>query len=72
MIKEYKKYIEDLEKRLDYYQKLDQKSFLEIIKLQNKITDYETNYISYDKYEELQNNYINVVQILNNKNRGVK
>ena len=46
MIKEYKKYIEDLEKRLDYYQKLDQKSFLEIIKLQNKITDYETNYIS--------------------------
>ena len=72
MIKEYKKYIEDLEKRLDYYQKLDQKSFLEIIKLQNKITDYEANYISYDKYEELQNNYINVVQILNNKNRGVK
>jgi len=71
MIKEYKDYIKKLEDKIDYYQKLDQKSFLEIIKLQNKITDYETNYISYDKYEELQNNYINVVQILNNKNKEV-
>jgi hypothetical protein len=72
MIKEYKKYIEDLEKRLAYYEKLDQKSFLQILKLENKIINYETNYIKYSKYEELQNNYINVVQILNNKNRGVK
>ena len=72
MIKEYKDYIKKLEDKIDYYQKLDQKSFLQILKLENKITDYETNYISYDKYEELQNNYINVVQILNNKNRGVK
>ena len=72
MIKEYKDYIKKLEDKLDYYQKLDQKSFLQILKLENKINDYETNYISYDKYEELQNNYINVVQILNNKNRGVK
>ncbi len=72
MIKEYKDYIKKLEDKLDYYQKLDQKSFLQILKLENKINDYETNYISYDKYEELQNDYINVVQILNNKNRGVK
>lgn len=71
MIKEYKDYIKKLEDKIDYYQKLDQKSFLQILKLQNKITDYETNYISYDKYEELQNNYINVVQILNNKNKEV-
>jgi len=72
MIKEYKDYIKKLEDKLDYYQKLDQKSFLQILKLENKINDYEINYISYDKYEELQNDYINVVQILNNKNRGVK
>jgi len=71
MIKEYKDYIKKLEDKLDYYQKLDQKSFLQILKLENKINDYETNYISYDKYEELQNNYINVVQILNNKNKEV-
>ena len=68
MIKEYKDYIKKLEDKLDYYQKLDQKSFLQILKLENKINDYEINYISYDKYEELQNDYINVVQILNNKN----
>ena len=72
MIKEYKDYIKKLEDKIDYYQKLDQKSFLQILKLENKINDYEINYISYDKYEELQNDYINVVQILNNKNRGVK
>jgi len=71
MIKEYKDYIKKLEDKIDYYQKLDQKSFLQILKLENKINDYETNYISYDKYEELQNNYINVVQILNNKNKEV-
>ena len=71
MIKEYKDYIKKLEDKIDYYQKLDQKSFLKILKLENKINDYETNYISYDKYEELQNNYINVVQILNNKNKEV-
>lgn len=71
MIKEYKDYIKKLEDKIDYYQKLDQKSFLQILKLENKINDYETNYISYDKYEELQNDYINVVQILNNKNKEV-
>ena len=72
MIKEYKDYIKKLEDKIDYYQKLDQKSFLQILKLENKINDYENNFIEYYKYEELQNDYINVVQILNNKNRGVK
>jgi len=72
MIKEYKEYIKKLEDKIDYYQKLDQKSFLQILKLENKINDYENNFIEYYKYEELQNDYINVVQILNNKNRGVK
>ena len=71
MIKEYKDYIKKLEDKLDYYQKLDQKSFLQILKLQNKINDYENNFIEYYKYEELQNDYINVVQILNNKNKEV-
>jgi len=72
MIKEYKDYIKKLEDKIDYYQKLDQKSFLQILKLENKINDYETNYISYDKYEELQNNYMNALLVINNKNRGVK
>ena len=44
MIKEYKDYIKKLEDKLDYYQKLDQKSFLQILKLENKINDYEINY----------------------------
>ena len=72
MIKEYKDYIKKLEDKIDYYEKLDQKSFLKILKLENKIINYENNFIEYYKYEELQNDYINAVQILNNKNRGVK
>jgi len=31
------------------------------------IQKYKDNYIEYYKYDELQNNYINVVQVLNNK-----
>ena len=71
MIKEYKDYIKKLEDKIDYYQKLDQKSFLQILKLENKINDYENNFIEYYKYEELQNDYINLVQVLNNKNKEV-
>jgi len=71
MIKEYKDYIKKLEDKIDYYQKLDQKSFLKILKLENKIINYENNFIEYYKYEELQNDYINAVQILNNKNKEV-
>jgi len=72
MIKEYKDYIKKLEDKLDYYQKLDQKSFLQILKLQNKINDYENNWVEWYKYDELQNNYMNALQVINNKNRGVK
>ena len=71
MIKEYKEYIEKLEKKIDYLEELDKKYFLQLIKLQNKITNYETNFIEYYKYEELQNDYINLVQVLNNKNKEV-
>lgn len=71
MIKEYKN-IQKIQKRRQIIQKIRQKVFLEVIKLNGKIINYETNYIEYSKYEELQNDYINVVQILNNKNRGVK
>ena len=66
------KEIEKLNKKVDYYQKLDSKNMLSIIKMQRVINDYEINFIEYYKYEELQNDYINLVQILNNKNRGVK
>ena len=69
MIKEYKEYIEKLEKKIDYLEELDRKNFLQLIKLQNKITDYDTNFIEYYKYEELQNDYLNLVQVLNNKNK---
>jgi len=69
MIKEYKEYIEKLEHKLDYYQKLDSKNMLSIIEMQRVITNYETNFIEYYKYEELQNDYINLVQVLNNKNK---
>jgi len=71
MKKEYKEYIEKLEHKLDYYQKLDRKNILSIIKMQRVITNYETNFIEYYKYEELQNDYINLVQVLNNKNKEV-
>jgi len=33
------------------------------------IQKYKDNFIEYYKYDELQNNYINVVQILNNKEK---
>ena len=72
MIKEYKEYIEKLEHKLDYYQKLDSKNMLSIIKMQRVITNYETNFIEYYKYEELQNDYWQLQQCYNyelNKNK---
>jgi len=39
--------------------------------MQRVITNYEANFIEYYKYEELQNDYINLVQVLNNKNKEV-
>ena len=68
-IKIYKKEIERLYKKIDYLEELDRKNFLQIIKLQGVINNYENNHIPYYKYEELQNNYINALQIINNKNK---
>ena len=65
----YKKEIERLYKKIDYLEELDRKNFLQIIKLQGIINNYENNHIPYYKYEELQNNYINALQVINNKNK---
>jgi len=69
----YKKEIERLYKKIDYLKELDRKNFLQLIKLQNKITDYDTNFIEYYKYEELQNDYWQLQQCYNyelNKNKN--
>jgi hypothetical protein len=63
------KEIERLNKKIDYLEELDRKNFLQIIKLQGVINNYENNHIPYHKYEELQNNYINALQVINNKNK---
>ena len=65
----YKKEIERLYKKIDYLQELDRKNFLQVIKLQGVINNYENNHIPYYKYEELQNDYINALQVINNKNK---
>ena len=65
----YKKEIERLYKKIDYLEELDRKNFLQIIKLQGVINNYENNHIPYYKYEELQNDYINALQVINNKNK---
>ena len=65
----YKKEIERLYKKIDYLEELDRKNFLQIIKLQGVINNYENNFIEYHKYEELQNDYINALQVINNKNK---
>ena len=65
----YKEEIERLNKKIDYLEELDRKNFLQLITLQNKIFDYERNFIEYHKYEELQNDYINALQVINNKNK---
>ena len=59
----YKKEIERLNKKIDYLQELDQKNFLQIIKLQGVINNYETNYIKLSENEEV----VSLV-IKNNKN----
>ena len=69
MKKEYKEYVEKLEKKIDYLEELDRKNFLQVIKLQGVINNYENNFIEYHKYEELQNDYINALQVINNKNK---
>ena len=62
----YKKEIERLNKKIDYLQELDQKNFLQIIKLQVVINNYETNYIKLSENEEV----VSLI-IKNNKNKGV-
>jgi hypothetical protein len=65
----FEKLEEGLNKKIDYLEELDRKYFLQLITLQNKVCDYQRNFIEYYKYEELQNDYINLVQVLNNKNK---
>ena len=67
----YKKEIERLNNKIDYLEKLDRKNFLQIIKLQGIISNYEDSHIPYYKYNELQNDYINALQVINNKNKKV-
>ena len=68
-------YIKELENKIKHLEDLDRKNMLSIIKLQNKITDYETNFIEYYKYHELQDDYWQLQNCYNyekNKNKGVK
>ena len=67
----YKKEIQRLHNKIDYLEKLDKKNFLQVIKLQNIINNYENSYIELSKYDELHNNYINALQVINNKNKEV-
>ena len=55
-------YIKKLEDKVKYLEELDRKNFLNILKFQNKIKDYENKYIELDKYDELHNDYIVLVQ----------
>ena len=63
--------IQRLNKKIDYLEELDRKNFLQVIKLQNVIEKYENSYIELSKYDELHNNYINALQVINNKNKEV-
>jgi len=62
--------IESLNKKIDYLEELDRKNFLQLITLQNKVFDYERNFIEYYKYEELRYDYMNALQeVINNKKK---
>ena len=63
--------IQRLNKKIDYLEELDRKNFLQVIKLQRVIEKYENSYIELSKYDELHNNYINALQVINNKNKKV-
>jgi hypothetical protein len=62
----------ELEKKIKYLEELDRKNFLNILKLENKIQNYEANFIECYKVDALQNDYINALQIIENlkKKRG--
>mgnify|MGYP003117795978 CR=1 FL=1 len=55
-------YIKELEDKVKYLEELDRKNFLNILKLQNKIRDYENKYIELEKYDDLHNDYVFLVQ----------
>jgi|TARA_R100000081_G_C4753883_1_gene135959 hypothetical protein len=55
-------YIKELENKIKYLEELDKKNFLNILKLENKIRDYENKYIELDKYEEIYNDYVFLIQ----------
>ena len=57
-----KKEFRNLLNKIKYLEELDRKNFLSIVKLQNKIRDYENKYIELYKYDELHNDYIVLVQ----------
>jgi len=59
-------YIKELENKIKYLEELDRKNFLSIVKLENKIKDYENNYVDFSKYDELHNNYIVLLQAYDN------
>ena len=59
-------YIKELENKIKYLEELDRKNFLNIVKLENKIKDYENNYVDFSKYDELHNNYIVLLQAYDN------
>tara|TARA_R100000995_G_scaffold6791_1_gene3072 strand:- start:160 stop:414 length:255 start_codon:yes stop_codon:yes gene_type:complete len=63
------KEIEKLNKKIDYLEELDRKNFLQVIKLQRIIDNYENSYIELSKYDELHNNYINTLQVIDNLNK---
>jgi len=65
----FEKLEEGLNKKIDYLEELDRKNFLQVIKLQRIIDNYENSYIELSKYDELHNNYINTLQVIDNLNK---
>ena len=65
----YKKEIERLNKKINYLEELDRKNFLQIITLQRIIDKCKNSYIELSKYDTLHNDYINALQVINNKNK---
>ena len=47
------KEIERLNKKIDYLEELDRKNFLQLLTLQNKVFDYENNYMKLSKNDEV-------------------
>tara|TARA_A100000171_G_C2022777_1_gene91923 strand:- start:88 stop:363 length:276 start_codon:yes stop_codon:yes gene_type:complete len=67
MSKKYKQEIERLNRVVEILEERHEIARKLLLERDNIIQKYKDNFIEYYKYDELQNNYINVVQILNNK-----